>query len=775
MSRQKLFNQIKARGLKDVGRNLFDLTNKHIYTSKIARITPVKCISTYPKDYFNIDVSEFSQNITPLNTAAFVDGIKELSAYFVPNNTIWHNFNQFIATREDPDSVLLQEKGISYLPRISRYTLITAAAALWEGWQRAQEFAYFEAFSTLFTQANLINVPGTENKVWTSAVAALGESFTLQELLNKIYSYNTSIVPELFEEWFQSGLNDFKNEQWSQIPADSASYRYLPQIEDFYVWDYGSDVLESRNLEVYCDIFGHFKWCDWLRKLDMLGYGNAYPHFKRATEAVLYEFENMYSYVLTTDDCSTQPKFCAASASKAGGYIRTNVFPILSTYINNTCYSDEAREHLVYVDVWPLYAYNKIFYDMFRNTYYDLQYNVRNYNVDFLDCSSLEGSIVTFQNIPARFYDIECHQWKKDMFTGVLPDNQLGDVSSVTLSIPALSVSGDTALPTYGTSSSDVTRPYVNGHANGVLFKNGSNLTIEDPGSDIGVVQLQTRHIHGFIGTANTDQQVSFNVLAQKRAEAIQQYRQDLLRAGNRTRDIFNQIFGASPKSELDESPYFIEACNQPLNVNPIIATAQTDASDNGKLGDIAARLTIGGNSLSFKFSTEDYGSLIILHYIIPDSFYNSYRIDPCRTLLTQEDLGLPYFQNLGLKPVIGEYLNNNISYQYRNRVLGYAPPYIERKTDIDLCHGPVCDTEFNGKKFAWGAGSLSHWCVARTDLQMMKAVSLPQFYINPSIMDNVFEMSVGDDYETDQLLNYCVIKVDAVRAFSELGLPRFV
>ena len=33
--------------------------------------------------------------------------------------------------------------------------------------------------------------------------------------------------------------------------------------------------------------------------------------------------------------------------------------------------------------------------------------------------------------------------------------------------------------------------------------------------------------------------------------------------------------------------------------------------------------------------------------------------------------------------------------------------------------------------------------------------------------MDNVFEMAVGDDYETDQLLNYCVIKVDAVRAFS--------
>ena len=54
MSRQKLFNMIKSRGTSEVGRNPFDLTNRHVYTQKAAKITPV---TKYGASVFPIELA----------------------------------------------------------------------------------------------------------------------------------------------------------------------------------------------------------------------------------------------------------------------------------------------------------------------------------------------------------------------------------------------------------------------------------------------------------------------------------------------------------------------------------------------------------------------------------------------------------------------------------------------------------------------------------------------------------------------------------------------
>ena len=127
MSRAKLFNMIKSRGEQKVGRNPFDLTNRHVYTQKAAKIIPVKALHTMPDDYFEVSMEEFSQNNIPMNTAAFLSGKKEMLAYFVPYNTVWHNYNQYQATREDPESTLLKDRGISFEPRVNLMTLYKSA------------------------------------------------------------------------------------------------------------------------------------------------------------------------------------------------------------------------------------------------------------------------------------------------------------------------------------------------------------------------------------------------------------------------------------------------------------------------------------------------------------------------------------------------------------------------------------------------------------------------------------------------------------------------
>lgn len=779
---------IKSRGESKVGRNSFDLTNRHVYTQKAAKITPVKAFHTMPDDYIEVKMEEFSQNNIPMNTAAFLSGKKENLAYFVPYNTIWHNFNQFQATREDPESTLLNDKGISYEPRIAIYDLykaglfFTIGAWLVESW--CDVYALWKWYVKY--QHNLPDdLLGADSKC------------TIPELVDYMKSHYTESDTLSDWDYFRKyALSYVKDTYYSDLHSDNnyplgiyhTCYEY--DVKGDTYWTYGDMVLNMFDSPI---------WCDWLQKLDMLGYGNIYPlmhdlrvQLDKLVNDVLTNSNsaiNVYDFYINGDgniespgdsfedtiinSILIDPEDLAADLNYwSAPVVRTN-----NKLLSMCTYDDgESTGNHEYVNVYALYAYNKCFYDYMRNTYYDDDYSVYNFNCDFINGSSFAGSIITPSYIPSRFYHLECHQWKKDMFTGVLPDNQLGQVSnaiiSTDISQTVRSGSADFSKTSSQVWNADSDTPITN---EDMLTDSAGNLVGSVGGTETKV-RVTNEHTHTLSSDITVDGQL--NVLALKRAEAIQQYRQDLMRAGNRTKDVFQQIYGVTPKSQLDETPYFIEVASSDINVNPIIATAQTEADTNGKLGSIAARSTISGGSLTFKFSTKDFGVVLFLSYIVPESMYNSYRLDPCVTHLDPEAHGLPYFQNLGLQPVIGEFLCNLFDSDVRHRVHGFAPPYIERKTDIDLVHGNLVDCYLpsigEGDVDVEYQGELSHWVVARTDMQQEDAVSLRNFYIDPRILNNVFQFEAGSDYSTDHFLTYSSIQINAVRALSEIGLPHF-
>lgn len=768
MSRSKLFNMVKSRGMSEVGRNAFDLTNRHVYSQKVAKITPVKALHTYPDDYFEVNMSEFSQNKVPMNTAAFLSGTKEMLAYFVPYNTIWHNFNQYQATREDPESTLLKERGISFEPRMMLKDL----------YYSAMYFAFGKFFLTSY-------LPVTALAMFARANVSVPTNLNIPALI------------ELLKDGYYSNGKMWK---WDDMLRDAFEFSRKSttardNLSGFYHWSFYEDndpTTRPTYYETVTNMFGNYIWCDWVQKLDMLGYGNIYPYLhemliafdERLNKAILENTDSLvipgtitFDYDEVSYDLGRQFDIFRSSSLGSVDIFSDIVDKYVDTF-SQMVYNGAVKpdgSHLVFVNVYSIYAYNKCFYDYMRNVYYDTDYSVYNYNCDFIDGKSLLGSTISNQYIPMRWYHLECHQWKKDMFTGVLPDNQLGQVSSVILQ-------GDVDIPslTGVTGSSD--NRYDTGNSTDaydlsiiVGSTNKGSLYGNVIGDDYGYIS----HDHALSTSPSiTSTSLALNVLALKRAEAIQEYRQDLMRAGNRTKDIFKQVYGTDPRSSMDETPYFIEVASNDINVNPIVSTAQTGDGINQSLGDIAARTTISGNNLHFKFSTKDFGVIIFLSYIVPESFYNSYRIDPFNTHLDQESHGLPYFQNLGLQPVIGESLSNIGDVSVRSRVLGYAPPYIEFKTDIDLVHGDFVDvfmprTNADDTDTAY-QGEMSHWVVARTDMQQETAVSLRNFYIDPRIVNNVFTFSAEDDYSTDHFFTFCTINVNAVRAFSELGLPRF-
>lgn len=805
MSRAKLFNMIKSRGAQPNGRNGFDLTNGHVYSMKAGVINPLKALHVIPADYMECVCDDFSQTLNPMNTAAFLRGSKELSAYFVPYNTVWHNFNQYMATREDPESAVLRDKGVAFEPRVALYTLYRVALDLYGVYLQVDTFSRLKA---LVEARELVD--GDTSKDFETEQSRLWSQYT-SEVFASPYQFFTDLY---FSELFR-----------------------MTDGED----DYGSFFFSRRGSsdpltfgECGLSVVGQYVWCDWCRKLDMLGYGNIYPILKKLDDTIQEYYVQDYNHIAlghnTLSLSQLEAKYKAA-VLKAANRLRnmsssTSLAVSTVDRIHYYTWNDDAdsadyTEHVlsavhgepVYVNAYALFAYNKIFYDMFRNVYFDTDYDVRNYNADFLDCNSLAGSVLWPYMLPPRFFQLENHQWKKDMFTGVLPDQQFGVVSS--LSLGSVSLSNEFSFTGVG-SGSDAT---INGSTNDPEYADGESVvrqvsssvergvTYELRSSSSGSLsrnligasvdyypsRIETPHTHdisaqvsmsdlsisgsGQMTSSGDGSDITLNVMALRRAECLQQYRMDLERAGNRTRDIFQQVYGKSPKSQLDEAPYFIEVANNPITVNPIVATSETGQGSNGNLGDIAARAVTNGESLRFKFSSNDFGVIIFLSYIVPESMYNSYRVDPHLANLSQEDHFLPYFQNLGLEPVLGESLSNLGDASIRNRVIGYAPSYLEFKTDIDQVHGAFVDAfEVSNENYIDldYEGSLHHWAVARTDMQLEKTTSLRNFYADPRVLDSIFAMAAGPDYETDQFICVCNIAVKAVRQLSELGLPRF-
>lgn len=509
------------------------------------------------------------------------------------------------------------------------------------------------------------------------------------------------------------------------------------------------------------DVFGYPRWNNVLRKLDMLGYGNHFPYidnFIKGYESAIY---------------------------KTSTITQNNFESILNSHIDSAKH-DIDKLKTRYVNLYPITSYNKVFYDMFRNSYYELDYDVRNYNLDFKLCNNASTSIVQVQDIPVTFFDIQYHQWKKDLFTAVLPDTQFGAVS---------------LLPS---SASTGTVTFVNSETGNDLNRWNSlgdwkpYTTVQTTGApDVkGLMDNQNQifHTHEITGAAHlTGVTTSFDVLALKRAEALQSYRQALLRAGNKTSDVFRAVFGRAPRYDEDAHPYFIDAFGEDIFVDAVVSTAETNLeksdSTSGKLGDLGGRALMNGTSDIIKFDSSDFGIILVVQYIVPQSEYNSYMLDPHLANLTPEDHWIPAFENLGFSPVIGEYLNNLVSQTTTNlnRVVGYVPRYFEFKSDVDKVHGSFCEiastsilrgTTSNGVSLvdhvASYSGELTHWVTPRSDMQATSTTLTRNFYVDPAVLDNVFLIAADGTYSTDQFICNTYLDVKAVRPMSVLGLPNF-
>lgn len=413
-------------------------------------------------------------------------------------------------------------------------------------------------------------------------------------------------------------------------------------------------------------------------------------------------------------------------------------------YTNLYSTSQSSQSTSLSTNLWRLAAYNYIWYNEYRQSYYDdgkrlggSNLNVAKlWNFDDLTCNSQANSYLNYTNYSNRLeamIQMRYRTWKKDLYTGLLPSTQFGAVSTVT-----------------------------NGNNGIVSFIQPSNISTNASGAYIskdsaGFVQLR----QGSTGSDSGLKVQPIDVLALRKSEALQIWRENSLRAGNRVSDNMRAHYGVESDFK-DHRPVYLGSVSAPLNIGDVMTTANSSTGINTTVGDIAGKGTSSLDEKVFKFHAKDFGVIMVIFSMLPEAEYEADGIERTNQLLEMEDYFVPEYENLGLEGVSASNFVSRTA--ANNSVIGYAPRYYGYKTKLDKCFGLFV-----------GNGIFRPWTSQKTDISTAIAQSgggalpISTLYVNPANYDPNFSVGLSN---SSQFLVDLYFDIDAIRPMSVTGLP---
>ena len=142
-----LFKALKPKA--DLGHSSFDLSQKHVFSSKSGMADVVCPIETVPGDHFKINIASLHRTMT-MNTAAFLRGKFRYDTFFVPYSQLWHPFNQFIDQREDKHTSI--QRAMNYCPIFALSELLKLAL-------HSYRHFHWDSSNTITADCDIYGVP----------------------------------------------------------------------------------------------------------------------------------------------------------------------------------------------------------------------------------------------------------------------------------------------------------------------------------------------------------------------------------------------------------------------------------------------------------------------------------------------------------------------------------------------------------------------------------------------------------------------------------------
>lgn len=414
------------------------------------------------------------------------------------------------------------------------------------------------------------------------------------------------------------------------------------------------------------------------------------------------------------------------------------------------------------VSLFPLLAYQKIYQDFFRWSQWEIA-DPTSYNVDYYTGSgNLFGPSGLFSSIPANndywkrdnMFSLRYCNWNKDMFMGLLPNSQFGDVAVVNLGD-----SGSGTIPVGLISDTEVFTQTFNTVAMS-SFSDTSSMGIS------GTTSVSARQ--PMVARINNADVASFSILALRQAEALQKWKEITQSVDTNYRDQIKAHFGVRVPASMSHMAQYIGGVARNLDISEVV---NNNLSDSGSEAVIYGK-GIGSGSGRMRYHTgSQYCVIMCIYHAMPLLDYAISGQDPQLLCTSVEDLPIPEFDNIGMEAVPSTSLfnSNRFSGSFINDFLGYNPRYWPWKSKIDRVHGAFTTTLKD-----WVAPIDDSYLFQWFDPKDGKAatISWPFFKVNPNTLDSIFAVSANSIWETDQLLINCDVSCKVVRPLSQDGMP---
>lgn len=408
---------------------------------------------------------------------------------------------------------------------------------------------------------------------------------------------------------------------------------------------------------------------------------------------------------------------------------------ITKSYLGSTF--DDTYNPLVYsvsqtVNLLPLLAYQKIYYDFFSESQWE-KHLAYSYNVDYWDGKSQ-------LNLAPEMLQLRYANYPKDYFMGMLPKSQYGSVAVLPSSLDS-SRSSNTLLLLDSSSSS---YSYFNNPSGGTSI-------VSSKSNDSG-------NVRG--GILNSD----LSALSIRATEYLQRWKEVVQFSSKDYSDQMSAQFGIKAPEYMGNHAHYIGGWSNVISINEVL---NTNLEADGSQAVIAGK---GVGSQSGRTLTYDCGAehqvIMCVYHAVPMVDWNLTGQNPQLTVTAITDFPQPAFDQLGMQPVPALNLHNNPS-RTVSGALGYNLRYWQWKTNIDTVHA------------AFRPGAVYHSWVAPVDgwdvLTSSGTWSYQSMKVRPQQLNSIFEPQVtGQNCSVsyDQLLCNVNFQVYAVQNLDRNGLP---
>lgn len=416
--------------------------------------------------------------------------------------------------------------------------------------------------------------------------------------------------------------------------------------------------------------------------------------------------------------------------------------------------------------ILPLAAYQKVYADFFRFPQWEKN-QPYTYNFDWYSGGNILVSLTNVTLAEKYFSDdnlftLRYANWPKDMFMGVMPDSQLGDVSIV------------------DASGSEGTFPVGLLDTNGGTLRAGLLARSGSAPAEKSALEMQTTSIlsanttYGVYARRAAGLSSSFSVLQLRMAEAVQKYREVSQFADQDARGQIMAHFGVSLSPVLSDKCMYLGGSSSNIDLSEVVNTNIT--------GDNAAEIAgkgVGTGQGSFSGSFDEYGIIIGIYHSVPLLDY-VITGQPQNLLYTNTaDLPFPEFDSIGMQTIqFGRFVNSKTvnwtsGVDYRIQTMGYLPRFFDVKTRYDEVLGAFRSTLKN-----WVApldpSGVSKWLKTSVTSSGRLTLNLNYgfFKVNPCVLDSIFNVKCDSSIDTDQFLTALYMDIKAVRNFDYDGMP---